>query len=731
MGLIQRLKQFVSREGEPLPKEVSQFVTVTLPNTTPQPPLAAPDDLAKLVAECTGWAYACAQKTANTVAQVPLRLYRGVPRNAIGKGVREAVEVRKLDKHVKDRMFNNASLFRSLNKAVDIEEVLVHPWYELLREANRNLGGFELMQLTVLFKQVTGNCYWLVPKTPQGTPTELWTLPSQFVKIVPDPDKFVKMYRYGLGADHVDYEPEVITHFKYPSLKSIYYGSGPLEAAFLSQVLNEDFDEYEKAMLDNGAVMPAYFVPEVPLSPGAMGRLRKDIQRIHGGHKNAGKLGMLQQGLQLLPAAWSPKDINYAIGMKMTLEKIAGIFGVPLSKLKVDNVNRANADAGNYSYMKDTISPECVALSAQINQDIMPQYDEKLFVFFDDVVPEDEAFKLLQEESRLKTGVTYINEVREAEGLDALENADEPLVSNTLAPLSQITAEPEPMPIMGGLPIEENQPEQEDEKGHKCRCRHIKSVKKSPIYPSYFEAEVEEAAADWMLKMRLIVAPYISQFTVTSAVEVEAAIPWAAVTESGINIMTSPLGAVLKKGMKDGIVQASINMNFLMTNEQALEWAKNFTAQRVTASTVETRMAIRDIVSNRIATGLNPTALAKELRGVIGLNDRQMKANIKFGDELEAAGLSSKDAIAAKAEYTAKQIKQRAEMIARTETSMAYSEGTIAAYKQAGLDQVEFQPSGDACPDCLVLDGSVYPLNNSTGIIPVHPNCRCTWLPVL
>ena len=72
-------------------------------------------------------------------------------------------------------------------------------------------------------------------------------------------------------------------------------------------------------------------------------------------------------------------------------------------------------------------------------------------------------------------------------------------------------------------------------------------------------------------------------------------------------------------------------------------------------------------------------------------------------------------------------------MVARTETIAASASGSLKGYEDMGVKQVEFYAATDErlCPDCMGLHESVYPLNESSGIIPVHVNCRCTWLSVI
>lgn len=77
----------------------------------------------------------------------------------------------------------------------------------------------------------------------------------------------------------------------------------------------------------------------------------------------------------------------------------------------------------------------------------------------------------------------------------------------------------------------------------------------------------------------------------------------------------------------------------------------------------------------------------------------------------------------------------RARMIARTETIRAHAEGQLDALETMGIEEVgvavEFNDSGDGrvCPRCQALDGIVLKVKEAHGMIPVHPQCRCAFLP--
>jgi SPP1 gp7 family putative phage head morphogenesis protein len=77
----------------------------------------------------------------------------------------------------------------------------------------------------------------------------------------------------------------------------------------------------------------------------------------------------------------------------------------------------------------------------------------------------------------------------------------------------------------------------------------------------------------------------------------------------------------------------------------------------------------------------------------------------------------------------------RARALARTEVISAHAEASINSYEEAGIEGVEvvaeFATAGDGlvCPECQALEGVVRPLDEARGVIPVHVNCRCAWIP--
>ena len=109
-------------------------------------------------------------------------------------------------------------------------------------------------------------------------------------------------------------------------------------------------------------------------------------------------------------------------------------------------------------------------------------------------------------------------------------------------------------------------------------------------------------------------------------------------------------------------------------------------------------------MSRVLATGLiagqNPLKIAREMQKVIG-------------------GLS----------------RTRARMIARTEIIHAHAEGQLDSFRLLGVEQLgimaEWSTAGDdrVCPDCGGMEGEIFTVDEAEGMIPLHPNCRCCWIP--
>ena len=79
--------------------------------------------------------------------------------------------------------------------------------------------------------------------------------------------------------------------------------------------------------------------------------------------------------------------------------------------------------------------------------------------------------------------------------------------------------------------------------------------------------------------------------------------------------------------------------------------------------------------------------------------------------------------------------QRRAVILARTEVIRAHAEATLQDYKNFAVQGVtvkaEWVTAGDnrVCPDCGDLEGVQFTIEEAQGMIPLHAQCRCAWIP--
>lgn len=73
-----------------------------------------------------------------------------------------------------------------------------------------------------------------------------------------------------------------------------------------------------------------------------------------------------------------------------------------------------------------------------------------------------------------------------------------------------------------------------------------------------------------------------------------------------------------------------------------------------------------------------------------------------------------------------------AHRLVRTETMHTLNTSSLEGYKASGVEKVQFWAAEDerTCDLCGKLHGKVYSFDKAP-VLPLHPNCRCTYLPVL
>lgn len=369
-----------------------------------------PQDYQSMINNYKSWAYACAWKNAISVAQVELCIYK--------------------------------KSYDSINNKETLDKIGQHPFLDVIKSVNPFSNKFELFTITQTFLELTGNAYWWIPRNALGVPYMIWNIPSNWVRIIPSKTKFIEGYVVQVPGqgEVVPFDEEEVIHFKYPSPFNLFYGTGPMYAAMFGIDLNNQIKTWGINYFMNNANPGGILTTENSLSEPQYQRLKAQWNEKYRGSKNAGKMAFLEGGLKYEQTGSTMVDARMETVSRDVRDEILAMFGVPASKLGlVEDVNRANADANDYTYQKDTIRPRLLLIEEKLNEKMIPIYDDNLVCKFVDAVPEDKEYKLKERQANIQMGLTTIDEEREKGGLEPfnLPQTSVPLIPFNLVPAGE------------------------------------------------------------------------------------------------------------------------------------------------------------------------------------------------------------------------------------------------------------------------------------------------------
>jgi len=206
---------------------------------------------------------------------------------------------------------------------------------------------------------------------------------------------------------------------------------------------------------------------------------------------------------------------------------------------------------------------------------------------------------------------------------------------------------------------------------------------------------------------------------------------WASIEENGRNILNPVILNIYTSGKKQARRILELRGAFDITSIETVEASRKICSKLVTGITNETRIAITEQITAGLAEGKSNTVIARELRPLVGLNNRQANAVVNLRRELEGKGLTQADINRRISAYSNRSLIQRTNTIARTETARAQHAGYIEQLTKENVARVEYSAFPGCCDECTELDGKEYSITEGQNLIPLHPNCRCAVLPVV
>ena len=634
-------------------------------------------DVSELMQAYQGWVYACVSIISKNIAKVPIRLFA-----------------------------------QSADGAVEIDQ---HILLDLLNSPNPIHTRFEIWELVTTWLELTGNAYLYIAKNKLGGPGEIWPIPPDRMKVVPDSKDIIGGYLYEYQGQRAAFDRTEIVHLRYPNPNSVYYGMGTLQAAAYSYDLDLYMKKYSVNLFKNDGRPTGVLMTDQVLDDGMINRMRQAWKLLYSGVDKAGKIAILQAGTKYERVQINPQEMDYLASRRATRDDILSIFGVPASKLGlVEDVNRANAEANDYTFQNDVILPKLRLIEAKLNKDLVSQIDPTLYIKYDSPVPVDKEFFLKERETNLKNFVTSINEERAKEGLEPASWGEEPWM-----PFNLVQA-----PSAGS---------------------GMANASYEVVEAATKSAEISKKKKDQAWRMYLALhTPLQEHFR-------KMLIPLFKAQRKEV---LKNLEGAIKAASPDQKYDPAL-IDFILFSQQ--EWQEKFSKaskpeiQSIFKAGVE--KALADLAAGNFEFDFrNPKATAFLEKKVYRFSFEVNQTTLNSLKKELAEGLDSGEDLTA---LTARVNKVfdfaegwRSVRIARTETNISLNTGIAQAYEQSGLVKKKMWLTArdeDVRSSHAAMDGQAVPLDGKfetpsgelldypgdpNGSAPEVINCRCTLLPV-
>lgn len=332
--------------------------------------------------------YACVRVLAETIASLPLNVYR------ITKDGKE--------------------------KAYD------HPLYYILHDrANEEMTSFTFRETMMTHLLLWGNAYAEIEYDQMGNVKGLWPLMPDSTTVERN-EKNELQYRVVLPDGTGAILPkERVLHIPGLGFNGIT-GLSPIAMARESIGLSLAAEEFGARFFGNGAKPGGVLEHPGKLSKEAVEKLRNSWNQMHQGLSNQHRIAILEEGMSYKQIGIPPEDAQFLQTRKFQIEEIARIYRVPLHLIQdLEHATFSNIEHQSIDFVVHTIRPWLVRWEQAINCKLFGT-STKFFAEFNvegllrgDIKSRYEAYAIARQ-----WGFMSVNEIRAMENFNSIPNGD-------------------------------------------------------------------------------------------------------------------------------------------------------------------------------------------------------------------------------------------------------------------------------------------------------------------
>jgi HK97 family phage portal protein len=256
--------------------------------------------------------------------------------------------------------------------------------HAFLQEPNDKWAMSSIIYRIVASLCLSGNAI-LTKTRALGEPVEMWPHFAANIRPIPDPEEFIRAYKWGSGANARVEPAEDVIHIQFDDVSDAYWGMSPLEAGWRTVQTEKDAVDWQKSSVRNAA-MPSGFlsIKRKFQSEKDYEAVRKKIRRELSGASNARRVGILDENADWLATQMSAMDLDFIVGRRMNREEICALLGVPPPTVGIyENATLANIQTAREMLWVDTVLPLLNTIVDALNLSLAPEFGNNLRVGYD------------------------------------------------------------------------------------------------------------------------------------------------------------------------------------------------------------------------------------------------------------------------------------------------------------------------------------------------------------
>lgn len=253
---------------------------------------------------------------------------------------------------------------------------------DLINNPNDSISKAAFIEAIVSYLLISGNAFIRFDGKNQ-----LQSLRPDRVQIVPNKEHTaVEYYVYHIDNTKYSLGKNEILHLKFFNPLNDWYGISPL------QIVSQSIDQYNEmakhnlSILQNGGRPSGCLILKngEELSEEQLQQLRTNICKAYSGPNHAGKILLLQGGIEWKEMGLSPKDLDFEAGRKLSIIEISQAFGIPPVLLGIECNSSFNSyKEARLNFWEDTVLPLANLIKNEFSKWLSICFQRKIELVFD------------------------------------------------------------------------------------------------------------------------------------------------------------------------------------------------------------------------------------------------------------------------------------------------------------------------------------------------------------